>query len=267
MGKRKQTESSETLKRGGKTGQHVSKKPKRDERPKQDEHLQQIPFRLREIMKSKERMKKGKRPKPKPTEKIKKVITPKPKMKAETQVEDIPVPHFRRRKKESEKSYVQRMNSETQHVLFLTKNQVERQPELVEDQEEPEENQKSEKKKEYNKSRLQRLHKKKLDRQEDKLENDKLIDKVRFGEVAMAPPTLSVKPKKAALKGQGINKALLLNSLLGQATSSTVKPSMARQRIVEEERLRVVEAYRYLKKQKLKQQESKAAGLDKLMNL
>ena len=69
-------------------------------------------------------------------------------MKAETQVEDIPVPHFRRRKKESEKSYVQRMNSETQHVLFLTKNQVERQPELVEDQEEPEENQKSEKKKE-----------------------------------------------------------------------------------------------------------------------
>ena len=85
-----------------------------------------------------------------------------------------------------------------------------------------------------------------------------LMSKFIFNGLALGLSTLSP---------QGINKALLLNSLLGQATSSTVKPSMARQRIVEEERLRVVEAYRYLKKQKLKQQESKAAGLDKLMNL
>lgn len=43
---------------------------------------------------------------------------------------DIPVPHFRRRKRESVKAYVQRMDAETKHVLFLTKNQVDRKPEM-----------------------------------------------------------------------------------------------------------------------------------------
>lgn len=43
--------------------------------------------------------------------------------------EDIRVPHFRRRKKESKRAYLQRMSQETQHVLFLTKNQTERHPE------------------------------------------------------------------------------------------------------------------------------------------
>lgn len=42
----------------------------------------------------------------------------------------IPVPRFKRRKRESVKAYVQRMESETKHVLFLSKNQVERRPEL-----------------------------------------------------------------------------------------------------------------------------------------
>lgn len=45
-----------------------SKKPKRDGKPRQKEHLEQIPFRLREIMKSKERMKMG----PSKTKKMKK---------------------------------------------------------------------------------------------------------------------------------------------------------------------------------------------------
>lgn len=77
------------------------------------------------------------------------------------------------------------------------------------------------------------------------------VDDVPFGEVTMAPPSLTVKPRKAQEKSQTSSKDLLLNSLLGQkASSSSVKPSMARQRIVEEERLRVVEAYRNMKKQK-----------------
>lgn len=61
---------------------------------------------------------------------------------------DIPVPHFKRRKKESEKAYVRRMENETQHVLFLTKNQVERKPEQNADEEKPGSKCKSEKKKE-----------------------------------------------------------------------------------------------------------------------
>lgn len=66
---------------------------------------------------------------------------------------------------------------------------------------------------------------------------------------------------------QGVCKGLLLNSLLGQTQFSTAKPSMARQRMMEEERQRVVQAYRHLKKQKQHQQEAKAAGIEKLKNL
>lgn len=51
-------------------------------------------------------------------------------MTAEKPDDGIPVPHFKRRKRESEKAYVRRMESETRHVLFLSRNQVERRPEL-----------------------------------------------------------------------------------------------------------------------------------------
>lgn len=72
-----------------------------------------------------------------------------PKVKpADSQVGDIPVPHFRRGKREDVKSYLQRMENETKHVLFLTKNQVERKPELEMDkQEKPADTGRSEKKK------------------------------------------------------------------------------------------------------------------------
>jgi len=39
------------------------------------------------------------------------------------------VPKFRRGKGESERSYVCRMEQEVQRVLFLTKNQLQREPE------------------------------------------------------------------------------------------------------------------------------------------
>lgn len=62
---------------------------------------------------------------------------------------NIPVPHFKRGKRESEKAYVRRMENETKHVLFLTKNQVDRKPELdVDEQETPVDKGKSDKKKE-----------------------------------------------------------------------------------------------------------------------
>lgn len=43
---------------------------------------------------------------------------------------DIPVPHFRRGRQESERDYVRRMTEETEHVLFLTNSQTERHPEV-----------------------------------------------------------------------------------------------------------------------------------------
>ncbi|KAM6957755.1 coiled-coil domain-containing protein 137 [Aplochiton taeniatus] len=267
MGKNKPIKSSNPVKQRGKTGQessNVKNKPHRDGKPKQKDHLEHIPFRLREIMKSKERMKVPYNKKN--AKKIKEAIVTKPSTK-DAQVGDIPVPRFRRRKKETEKAYIRRMENETQHVLFLTKNQIERQPELVEEEEEKPAVTKSDKKKEYDKVRLQRLHQKKLDRQVDMVEKEMFIDTVQFGEVAMAPPILSVKPRKAPIKPQGVSKGLLLNSLLGHTVSSTTKPSMARQRMMEEERVRVVEAYRHLKKQKQQQQDAKAAGIEKLKSL
>lgn len=42
---------------------------------------------------------------------------------------DIPVPKFKRRKWESDGAYIQRMEQEAQHVLFLSKNQADQQPE------------------------------------------------------------------------------------------------------------------------------------------
>ncbi|KAL2100896.1 hypothetical protein ACEWY4_002657 [Coilia grayii] len=233
------------------------KKPKQNDKPRQNEHLEQMPFRLREIMKSKERMKMG----TKHMKKIKKNLAPKP------QEGEIPVPQFRRKETESEKAFLKRMGRETNHVMFLTKNQVERQPEVeLEKQEHEAGKRKSEKKKEHAQDRLQRLHQKKMERQEQKEEQEMFEDKVQFGEVAMAPPTLSVKPRKAPNKPKGASQGLLLTSLLGQSSVSGVKPSMARQRIMEEERVRVVAAYRQLKKQKQEQSALKAASMDKLLN-
>ncbi|XP_042361345.1 coiled-coil domain-containing protein 137 isoform X2 [Plectropomus leopardus] len=259
MGKNKKNKTNETEKTAGKAGQHSSdKKLKRDGKPKKakPDHLKHIPFRLREIMKSKERMKTG----PPKTKKLKEAISPKGKPE-DLQSGDIPVPHFKRGKNESEKAYVRRMENETKHVLFLTKNQIDRNPELEADNKN-----KSEKKKESDKIRLMRLQQKKLDRQEAQMEKEMFVDNVPFGEVTMAPPSLSAKPKKAPVKPQA-SKELLLNSLLGHTAVSTTKPSMARQRMMEEERERAVEAYRLLKKQKQRQQEARTANLEKLKNL
>ncbi|KAG7242832.1 hypothetical protein INR49_018087, partial [Caranx melampygus] len=241
MGKNKKNKPEESGRQASKAGKHLSdKKLKRDDEPKkakQQDHLKHIPFKLREIMKSKERMKSG----PQRSKKLKRALTPKSKPEKASQDGDIPVPHFKRRKNESEKAYLQRMEREANHVLFLTKNQVDRKPELNVD------TGKSEKKKEHNKVRLQRLQQKKLNRQEARMEKEMFVGN----------ESMFFLEDKAS-------KDLLLNSLLGHTVSSTAKPSMARQRIMEEERERAVEAYRHLKKQKQQQHEARTAGLEKL---
>ncbi|XP_069005119.1 coiled-coil domain-containing protein 137 [Embiotoca jacksoni] len=265
MGKNKKNKNNESGKQAGKAGQNPRvKKLKGDGgsgKAEPEDHLEHIPFRLREIMKSKDRIKTG-APKAKKHQKA----FSSPGKPDDSRDGDIPVPRFKRGKQESEKAYVRRMETETKHVLFLTKNQVERKPELdPEKQERRADMGKSDKKKEYDKMRLQKLQQKKLDRQEAEMEKERFVDYIPFGEVTMAPPSLSAKPKKAPVKSQK-SKHLLLNSLLGHATVSTTKPSMARQRIMEEERQRAVEAYRHLKKRKQLQHEAKTASLEKLKN-
>lgn len=250
----------------GKAGQQHNRdgKPKPDGKPRRaEDHINDIPFRLREIMKSKERMKMGKKSRKKEAALAKAKAA-----SSSLAAGDIQVPHFKRRKKETERAYLRRMETESQHVLFLTKNQLDRKPELEEEkQENPAYKAKSEKRKGHDQVRLQKLKERKQGKQEDKLEKEMRIDDVAFGEVAMAPPSLTVKPRRAPVKGQNAPKALLLNSLLGHTVASTAKASMARQRMMEEERVRAVEAYRHLKKLKQQQWAAKAAGVEKLKNL
>ncbi|XP_019370584.1 PREDICTED: coiled-coil domain-containing protein 137 [Gavialis gangeticus] len=164
--------------------------------------------------------------------------------------DDIPVPKFKRHKQEPEAAFVRRMEQEAQHVLFLTQNQLQREPEKQEPAPE-----KSARKKEFWNKRLDKVRKKKAEKKAVMLERALLQDPVKFGEVALQPPVLTARPRKSTDKaGQ---KQLLLTSLLGPGhvppASKPAPMSLARQRILEEERERVVLAYRHMKK--LKQQQ------------
>ncbi|KAM5134871.1 coiled-coil domain-containing protein 137 isoform 2-T2 [Mantella aurantiaca] len=233
-------------------------KKKTNSKPK-DLDTQEIPFKLREIMKSRMEMNK-------PKKKRKTVHKQGPK-NYELQTE-IPVPKFKRERNESVGAYLTRMNRETQHVLFLTKNQLDRQPEMELDDQgelpkkedvEVVKKQKSEKRKEFDRRCLDKFVRKREEKKEARLEEEIFKDKVMFGEVAMEPPTLTVKPRKGAAETKPGEKQLFLKKLFDKA-SSPAKPtpmSMARKRIVEEERERVINAYRELKKRKQQAADSK----------
>ncbi|XP_015264295.1 PREDICTED: coiled-coil domain-containing protein 137 [Gekko japonicus] len=211
---------------------------------------QEIPYRLREIMKSREDLKN-------PTSRKKKKAGSNQRPSSEG---DIPVPRFRRRKGESESSYMRRMDQETQRVLFLTQNQLQREPEKEEPVQE-----KSQKKKEFQQKKLDKIRKQKEERKIAVLETDLLRDSIQFGEVALQPPTLTAKPRKSVAREKAGQRQLLLMSLLGSGTAASthkvVHASLARQRIVQEERDRVVQAYRDLKKRKQQQQLSAQSQL------
>lgn len=157
---------------------------------------------------------------------------------------DITVPKFKQRKGESDVAYVQRMEQEAQHVLFLSKNQATRQPEV---QAAPKE--KSERKKAFQKRRLEKARKKKEARTVETLEQELLKDTVKFGEVVLQPPELTVQPRRSLSRDAPGKKSLMLKMLLGPSgASQSPATSLARQRILGEERERVVQAYRALKK-------------------
>ncbi|KAM9783587.1 zinc finger BED domain-containing protein 4-like isoform X7 [Syngnathus typhle] len=72
------------------------------------------------------------------------------------------------------------MEMESKHVLFLTNNQVERKPELNEDkQEKPANGGRSDKMKAYNKLKLLKRQRKKLERQEVRMEKEMFQGRVR----------------------------------------------------------------------------------------
>ncbi|XP_072208084.1 coiled-coil domain-containing protein 137 isoform X1 [Excalfactoria chinensis] len=229
---------------------------------------QEIPFRLRELMQSREAMK---HPKARARRAAGKPQHP---QGPEAQ-QDIPVPRFRQRRGESERSYVCRMEREVQHVMVLSKNQLQREPEK-----EAATPQKSQRKKEFQNKKLNKLRKKKEEKKEALLEKSLFQDPVAFGEVVTEPPTITSRPRSGGpsekvrcggtelcaclcipdpshLCPQAGRKRLLLTPHLGSSrAASTVPVSLARQRIVQEERARVIQAYRDIQRRKQQQRDA-----------
>ncbi|XP_010133888.1 PREDICTED: coiled-coil domain-containing protein 137, partial [Buceros rhinoceros silvestris] len=191
---------------------------------------QEIPFRLRELMQSREAMKRPKPGKRRAAEKQQQ-----PKAQGPEAQGDIPVPKFRRGKGESERSYICRMEQEVQRVLFLTENQLQREPEK--EATAP----KSKRKKEFQNKKLEKARKKKEEKKEAMLEKSRFQDPVVFGQVVTQPPVITSWPR-----GRGPT---------GQVTSLAAPGSRARRRIVEEERARVIQAYRDIQRRKQQQRE------------
>ncbi|NXB99868.1 CC137 protein, partial [Orthonyx spaldingii] len=234
----------------------IRKEKKDNMKPKHPDE-QEIPFRLRELMRSREAMK---RPDPGKRRAAEKKQQQQQKSKGPQAPGDVPVPRFRRGRGESERSYICRMEQEVQRVLFLTENQLQREPEK-----EATAPEKSQRKKEFQKKKLEKARKKKEEKKEAMLEKSLFQDTVPFGEVVTQPPTITSRPRGRGPAEQAGRKQLLLTSRLGQSQASPVSPvspvvSMARRRILEEERARVVQAYRDIQRRKQLEREHTQAG-------
>ncbi|MGH0135409.1 UNVERIFIED_CONTAM: hypothetical protein FKN15_035517 [Acipenser sinensis] len=286
MGKHRKIKAVDPFYHGPRKEQLQGKQKKSDVKPQSGDNLEHIPFRLREIMKSKERMKKQQQQKKTTgadTVKFGEVamapptFTVKPR-KAQTRIEG------------GRKGLLltSLMGTPLATGTGSVKSSMARQKMMLEERERVVKAYRDLKKikherlhsntaslkrlqnLKYDKSRLNRLLKKKEDRKELREEKEKFIDTVKFGEVAMAPPTFTVKPRKAQTRIEGGRKGLLLTSLMGTPLATgtgSVKSSMARQKMMLEERERVVKAYRDLKKIKHERLHSNTASLKRLQNL
>ncbi|KAM8947268.1 coiled-coil domain-containing protein 137 [Pelodytes ibericus] len=238
------------------TGQLRSNEKKKTNSAPKDLDMQEIPFKLREIMKSKMQINK-------PRKRRKKNIERQVPKSEEIQT-DIPIPKFKRRKRESVGAYLDRMDRAAKHVMFLSKNQPDLEPEKEEEGEKEMEivpPEKSQSKKAFHRRKVDKALKKKEEKEVTRLEDELFTDKVQFGEVAMEPPSLTAKPRKSPINAKPGEKQLLLKKLFDKGTAPTKQPTMslARKRLIEEERERVIKAYREMKKRKL--QDSTDKGL------
>ncbi|NXO72703.1 CC137 protein, partial [Phainopepla nitens] len=225
------------------------RKEKKDNMKPKHPDEQEIPFRLRELMRSREALKRPAPGKRQVAEKQQQQH----KAKGPRAPGDPPVPRFRRGRGESERSFICRMEQEVRRALFLAENQLQREPER-----EAAAPEKSQRKKEFQKRKLEKARKKREEKKEAMLEKSLFQDTVPFGEVVTQPPTITSRPRGQAPAKQAGRKQLLLTPRLGQSQASSVSPlspvspvvSMARRRILEEERARVIRAYRDIQRRK-----------------
>lgn len=193
-------------------------------------------------------------------------------------------PRFVQGKKEKDHDFMRRVNLETKRVLV--KAQIEDKYK-IDFQEAGSDKpfvkrQKSERKKEqareHKRKKVEALRQKKLDRKGDFSE---FRDEVKFGEVAMQPPELTARPRKASadnFSAKPKKRKLLLNDLMEAGTLSSIKQmgdnsvckpktlvkreegktvkrkflSPAQQRITDSQRQRAIDLYRKLKNKKMK---------------
>ncbi len=185
-----------------------------------------------------------------------------------------PVPKFQQRPGESRKSFLRRMDRETEDVLRQSRFEDKYNVKVEEENGQiriikPESAENPEKKNSKKKERLkERKERKKLKSSEDDdaLDFSSLRDDVQFGEVAMEPPNLSAKPRPAKKLQQSSskNKSLILAGMTAKAKEHKRRPgesvkrknlSLAQQRLLDQERKRVIELYREVKKRKAVAQE------------
>ncbi|XP_033732885.1 coiled-coil domain-containing protein 137-like isoform X2 [Pecten maximus] len=182
-----------------------------------------------------------------------------------------PAPKFIQHRNESERKFMARIERETKSVLLTShlsdKYQV--------DFEELEKGNITKKKKMTNSAKMMRLKEKKSHKKEKKIQHQRdkkgdfsyLNDKVQFGEVAMAPPTLKAKPKKAPGSMDAIprpgKKSLLLkeiianNMSLGRGGVSSTREvgqtlkrkqmSLSQQHTMDNERNKAIKLYRQMR--------------------
>ncbi|KFV65315.1 Coiled-coil domain-containing protein 137, partial [Dryobates pubescens] len=113
----------------------------------------------------------------------------------------------------------------------------------------------------FQNKKLEKARKKKEEKKEAMLEKRRFQDTVAFGEVVTQPPTITSRPRGQGPVKKAGQRQLLLRSCLGQSQSSPAAlVSMARRRIVEEERVRVIQAYRDIQRRKRQQREMAQAG-------
>lgn len=123
------------------------------------------------------------------------------------------------------------MQQEVQHVLFLSKNQATRQPDVQAAPKEKSELKKA--KKAFQKRRLDKVQQKNEEKMADRLEQELLRDTMKFGEVVLQPPELTTRPGRSISKDQPGRRSQMLRMLLSfGGVSQPLTASLAYQRIV-----------------------------------
>ncbi|XP_076048479.1 coiled-coil domain-containing protein 137 [Oratosquilla oratoria] len=187
------------------------------------------------------------------------------------------LPHVQQRPGEKDYKFKNRVHSAVQMVLkessFEDKFQVdvqrdmqgnviamqcrEKNDPLMDDKDKEKQQERLQKKRE---KRREREKKRKGKHKKDEEEFEPVKDEIMFGEVVLEPPKLETEKLTRKLKPNGkartdsllFTKMLAGNKMQPDSSSKAPTPSMAKKKILEEERLKAVAAYRQIKAQQLK---------------